>query len=218
MIRQPFPAALCFILLAALPTNAWATPFISSSNLTPNPEGVYQSTNAVDFTKDYNVLSIVLRSSTGGGLPPTNPNTPVNSFFDIFTEISFDSGVTESGQTHGEQILTTSPIILPRNGRKLEDDVIGLTYARISGVMLRESPTLLSTGETTIEPLPGGLFLIDSFFDIFLELSLDGGQSWIPASGPIHLTSTPEPSTLVLATFGLISLTAWGWRRRKRSH
>ena len=35
-------------------------------------------------------------------------------------------------------------------------------------------------------------------------------------SAPI--TVTPEPSSLALAAFGLVSLAAWGWRRRKRSH
>ena len=48
------------------------------------------------------------------------------------------------------------------------------------GVMIRESPTLASTGKTTIRQVPGG-YLISSFFDIFTELSLDGGATWSPA-------------------------------------
>ena len=38
------------------------------------------------------------------------------------------------------------------------------------GVMLRESPTLASTGVTSITDVGGGNFQIDSFFDIFTEL------------------------------------------------
>ena len=45
-------------------------------------------------------------------------------------------------------------------------------------VMLRESTTLASTGQTTIDSAPGGGFMISSFFDIFTEVSLDGGATW----------------------------------------
>ncbi|MSU62609.1 MAG: hypothetical protein EXS31_09455 [Pedosphaera sp.] len=58
-------------------------------------------------------------------------------------------------------------------------------------IKLRESPTLPSTGRTTIESLPGGQFGISSFFDIFTEISLDGGQSWSPAQSPLRLELQP---------------------------
>jgi hypothetical protein len=47
-------------------------------------------------------------------------------------------------------------------------------------VMIRESPTRLSTGEMDVIALSDG-YKIDSFFDIFLEISVDGGMSWSPA-------------------------------------
>jgi hypothetical protein len=46
-----------------------------------------------------------------------------------------------------------------------------------ANVRIRESPTLQSTGQTTIRAFSKGGFLIDSFFDIFVEVSLDGGQT-----------------------------------------
>ena len=46
-----------------------------------------------------------------------------------------------------------------------------------TGVMIRESPTLASTGATSISDLGGGQFQIDSFFDVFAELSIDGGTT-----------------------------------------
>jgi len=56
-------------------------------------------------------------------------------------------------------------------------------------MMIRESPSLPSTGQTTIQDLGGGNFKIDSFFDVFTELSLDGGATWIPNNnGAQHLT------------------------------
>ena len=36
------------------------------------------------------------------------------------------------------------------------------------------------------------VFRIDSFFDVFTELTLDGGQSWTPGGSPMHLTGVPE--------------------------
>ena len=40
----------------------------------------------------------------------------------------------------------------------------------------------------------------------------------IQVDGKFTYQCVPEPSSLVLAAFGLAGLAAWGWRRRKRSH
>src|SRR5438552_18866301 len=67
-----------------------------------------------------------------------------------------------------------------------------------SGAMIRESPTLASTGGHTIkDTTPSGPYTIDSFFDVFTELSLDGGATWTPATGPVHIQN-PEPGSLAL--------------------
>ena len=62
------------------------------------------------------------------------------------------------------------------------------------GVMVRESPTQASTGQTTVRPVPGG-HMIGSFFDIFTELSLDGGASWVPASQTTRVELRRDPRT-----------------------
>ena len=81
--------------------------------------------------------------------------------------------------------------------------------------MIRESPTLPSLGETTITDLGGGFYNIDSFFDVFTELSLDGGANWIPDSvGPTRVVLVPEPSSIGLLGIGLASLLGFGRRRR----
>jgi hypothetical protein len=82
--------------------------------------------------------------------------------------------------------------------------------------MIRESPTLQSTGQTTITDIGGGLFRIDSFFDVFTELSIDGGATWMPDNnGPAHVELVPEPGTMTLLGLGAVVLAGLGWRRRR---
>jgi hypothetical protein len=72
-----------------------------------------------------------------------------------------------------------------------------------SNIQLRESPTLASLGEADIMDLGGGLYQIDSFFDVFTELSVDGGP-WMPqVNQPVRLI-------LVDATTVPVELTSWG--------
>jgi hypothetical protein len=83
------------------------------------------------------------------------------------------------------------------------------------GVMIRESPTLASLGITTTTDLGGGLYKIDSFFDVFTELSIDGGQTWMPStSGPGHVTLVPEPTSLSLLAAGFAGMMGCVRRRR----
>jgi hypothetical protein len=64
-----------------------------------------------------------------------------------------------------------------------------------------------STGLTDITDLGGGLYHIDSFFDVFTELSIDGGSSWIPSDYSTRMTLvTPEPTTLALLGLGVVAL------------
>ncbi|MBI3683395.1 MAG: PEP-CTERM sorting domain-containing protein [Acidobacteria bacterium] len=94
----------------------------------------------------------------------------------------------------------------------LSMDLAGSTTLGL--IQIRESPTLASRGQTTITDIGGGLFAIDSFFDVFTELSLDGGLTWVPQlNGPTQvLLDTPEPATVVLSLLGLAAV--WAGRRR----
>jgi len=66
-------------------------------------------------------------------------------------------------------------------------------------LMIRESPDNASTGRTRITDLGDGQFHIDSFFDVFTEVSLDAGRTWVPqtTSARVELGKSPELVTLV---------------------
>ncbi|MEA5532430.1 PEP-CTERM sorting domain-containing protein [Crocosphaera sp. XPORK-15E] len=99
----------------------------------------------------------------------------------------------------------------------LQLDLLGLP----DGLMFREDPDTASTGMTMVTELANGKFEIMSFFDIYGQISLDGGQNWIDPIAPgrvdaVDLPSVPEPSTtLGLLLFGLGSVA--GLKRKGNS-
>jgi len=66
-------------------------------------------------------------------------------------------------------------------------------------VVVRESPTETTSGQTTITDIGGGYWHIDSFFDVYTELSLDGSP-FVPSTGGsfrINLGEIPGESELI---------------------
>ena len=74
------------------------------------------------------------------------------------------------------------------------------------GLLLRENPLLASNGELVVTDLGGGQYRMASFFDVFTEVSTDGGNTWLP--------STTSPARMQLNTentiAGVPTLSAWG--------
>lgn len=60
-----------------------------------------------------------------------------------------------------------------------------------TGVMVRESPSVASTGRTTITDLSDDRYRVDAFYDVWLEISLDGGGTWHGAEGAVRMTLGP---------------------------
>jgi len=74
----------------------------------------------------------------------------------------------------------------PAMGQSFSTEMLSLNVAG-RGLMLRESPTRPSPGKTNIRPLSTGGDMISSFFDVFTEISLDGGQTWYQADVSGHM-------------------------------
>lgn len=168
-------------------------------------------------------------------LDPAGSN-PRGSFFDIFVDL--DPGVPENlfriGHGHG--------LLLPDPGPTIPIELIAMELGGLGGVMvredsfspswqvrLRESPTRPSLGTTRRDALLGNPpAMVDSFFDVFTELSLDNGNNWQAGDGFFDVftelsldggqtwrnVSVPEGgSTLLLS---LIPATLCGWSLYRR--
>jgi hypothetical protein len=67
-----------------------------------------------------------------------------------------------------------------------------------------------STGGASVDAVPGqdGLFSVDSFFDVFVELTFQGlpGGPLSATRGPFAVSLAPEPATLVLLAGPMLGL------------
>jgi hypothetical protein len=207
--------AVSTICLAILATGSVAQAYYQAEKLVPSP--VY--TTPQDEVTIYmnGIMTKLSQFSTVDQVmaPAPGDSSMVTSFFDIFTEVSLDGGATWAPMsTHGTgHMLYTSVLSPPElyQTEMLSLDIAGGDLP--AGVMIRESPTLASTGQTTIKSLPGGGYTVDSFFDVFTEISLDDGQTWTPSQNSMHLVGSPEPATLSLLALGGLFL----FRRRKEN-
>jgi hypothetical protein len=91
----------------------------------------------------------------------------------------------------------------------LSGDVGGVT------IDIRESPSKASEGKTKVDDLGGGQFEIDSFFDVFVELSIDGGPFQQQTNEPLRMELVPEPAGWVVMLAAL-PLLRWMANRRER--
>ncbi|MCI0332132.1 MAG: PEP-CTERM sorting domain-containing protein [Planctomycetes bacterium] len=150
-------------------------------------------TGGCDEHHEFNSMLHAMVSINGGPLQPIEMQGPVMT-------VAYGKGPGDTTGTFDTEMLSMS--------------LSGMGGA----VMIRESPTRASTGKTSITDIGGGMYHIDSFFDVFTELSLDGGQNWIPKSGlrgtRVNLGGVPEPASVVLLALGLLGFA--GVTRRHR--
>lgn len=62
----------------------------------------------------------------------------------------------------------------------------------IADVMVRESPDVVSAGVTTITAVSDGQSRVETHYDVWLDISLDGGRSWNRAESPVRMTLEPS--------------------------
>jgi len=215
---MPRHIALGIAATLALASPASATLITTDPSLPP-VEGEYRT--PADVHAEYAVGSNTVTLETISHFGFTNIERLEIGFDEIE---QFDSTVTGDVRLNGGllgSITMTGPVSTQVDGKvgntvgTFDTEMLSMSLTGTLGlvqVVVRESPTLASQGSTTITDLGGGLYQMQSFFDVFTELSFDGGQSWNPSTGSTHVTLVPEPGALTLLAAGLLAL-----RRRRRA-
>ena len=138
----------------------------------------------------------------------------------------FDSiveGVVDDG-SGPQPVVLTGPVKTVVRGKggattgSWQTEILSMDLSgNVGGVDIdiRESPGRRSPGETRIDDIGGGEFQVDSFFDVFTELSVDGGPFWPQTNEAERMNLVPEPAELLLLLTGL-PLLHWMSRRRER--
>lgn len=210
-----------FLVLSGL-VLLWATGPAAFGVITSNPDlpsdtGVYVPEQQVFAEYEGADLQIVLMDAVFDPLAETAVRTQagadeVETFdsilaadFSIYTGGSYyGGGLGELAgpatmMTHDKWDVTTGIFDAEIVSMSLLGQIDGITLE------IRESPTLASNGQTSITDLGGGLYDIESFFDVFTELSVDGGESWIPSTSSIRMDLVvPEPATIAILGLGAL--------------
>ncbi len=200
-------AAIALVVVFAMP-NAWAGIIQSTPSLPP--EGSY-TTGTICFANlgpGVCVVAARLYGFTGTTSIINGGGQSIDSSISLAAMIYTDNNGMP-GALIGPLSLG-GPIGILYAGRTSDTELgtftSSLTELDLTGgfnghtIELILNPNFASIGPTTVAP-SGSNFRVDSFFDVFVELSLDNGV-FIP--GPERtFTLTPEPGSLSLLALGL---------------
>ena len=205
--------------------------WLRTNTLAPSPGSMYQSL-LTDTNPPGGSDTLTYTMGTGGAWylndficsnlvnylqpPPyfgTNYYNPSNVV--IFCHISLDNVNFLPAQAGGSMMVTMSNST-PSGGTVSTFDTritqISLTgFSQFGGLMLRQSPTKPSLGQHTIRPDTRG-YRISSFFDVFTELSTDGGSTWMAADRSIRMEASAPlaaPGSLFLSKTNSVATLQW---------
>ena len=176
----------------------------------------YVSQNGASHSSGSWDTEIVAMSLTGSAGSPTisppDPGSPpeeFESFFDVFVDIDMRGAdsffdVFVGVDTDVPTRLRMNHLSTSSDGRTgtFDTEIIAMSLVgSMSGGPDVVINVLPSSGRTSITDLGGGQWQIDSFFDVFTEISVDGG-AFVPSTAPMRMVLEPEPATLGLLLIG----------------
>jgi len=163
----------------------------------PLEGSIYQSQNGTGFGEAASLrivdLSLAAASPVSAvTLPAPGDGFEIQSSFHLYAEIDVDKA---GGQTKPHYTTIDATFRFDNTSLASDDpiqqfdaELVELTGGPIGAIMLREDPDRKSPGRHTVETLASGRYVVDSFFDVWVEVSVDGGQTWAPAEEPIRLS------------------------------
>ncbi len=210
------PVAIAIQLFAAVPARA---DVISSSPTLPLLGAAYVTSGGAGC---FPTKAICV---AGGTLTLEAPDSITFNMQgeDILTDAAFSALITTPGGTPLGMVNLTGTAeqeVLGRStDRQLGSWTVDLTGLSLSGPVLGNTLTVvldgspISSGTTSIVPVGDNNFQIHSFFDVFVDITLDSTPPVSTGRGPLEFSAIPEPlSLLVLTPAGLALLAA---RRRR---
>ncbi len=190
-------------------------------------DGLYLSApNGPCFTLGANTdcLDNIIVGATSGVTDSYASGPEQDSFAGAMTGELFTNGVDQGAfEMDGlvqlqDDRTAADDWLVPYDSQITEMDLMAGTWVdpALDGLVeLRIDPIEVGTGETTFSPAGGGTFSITSFFDVFTDLSLDGGNTWIqaPSASEFDLAA-PEPGSAALMLLAVAGLAALRKRMR----
>ena len=215
-MKKALLALLVLIGLAALPSaRADVMPNLTLPPWDNGPLGGYLSPAA--YHARYDNKLIANRAIHWGWLRTfTPPDVLGASTNEVFNSMATFTGVqysTDNGTTWisvGDFSAPALTTILVTNVGPLSYDTemtgLDIDFSTPLGlVKIKEDPARASTGHTTLtwNSVKNG-YEVDSFFDVYTEISFDNGGSWTQSDGPVRMYwECPEPSAISLGLLGL---------------
>ncbi len=149
----------------------------------PVPNGAYVSDGPVSFGDQEQAtlhgFTMVKRGTDGTvDLPIDGGTTHVDSFFDVFVEIEIGGQGGGSADSFFDVFVEME--ITDTGDNTYATEILSMAPIEGDGWILRLDPTQPATGSLSVFD-EGGDYHVDSFFDVFVELSVDGGQTYMPA-------------------------------------
>jgi len=203
--------AASMLLLMALMLNSFASQAQGCAfpdRTFPSANSMYKINSMLDFAGLQVNMTLNFTGISGGQNAPVNINdqlilnctATVAGSVDVIgmgvipvnAPATFTVRIKKTGQIGNQETFETEMTAL---------DITGGTLP--PGTMIRESPMFPSNGTATMNVSGGSGYMVNSFFDVFTELTVDGGQNWIPAS-------TAAPMTMSCASGVIPTLSEWG--------
>ena len=223
----PHSRAASILLALALFTSDSANAQLITGDPSLPPQGVYITPDQVHATYSMPGLIVVLNQPRHSDFTSISRTTVGTDEMESFNSVLAGTADVDVGGTMvpGVAFSASGPVQTLVFGKAsqitgtFQTEMLSMAVSGVTPLgpfTIRESPTLASRGTTTIEDIGGGMYRISSFFDVFTELTVDGGQTWIPdSSGPTRVVLVPEPKSIELISVGVCAILIW--MRRKRA-